>query len=145
MDIHKLQTPAELTAMKSLRYEVFVNEQQVDPHLESDVYDTQPTTQYIGAFIDDQLVGVLRLRPVGSSWKLQRIAVRKKYRHLRIGTQLLNFVKVAAQNENIETLFLHAQTQAIDFYLKQNFKIEGEVFQEASIDHMKVAYPLNRT
>ena len=143
MDIHKLQTPTELTAMKSLRYEVFVNEQQVDPLLESDDYDTQPTTQYIGAFINHELVGVLRLRPVASSWKLQRIAVRKKYRHLKIGTKLLHFVKVAAQNENIDTLVLHAQTQAIEFYLKQNFKIEGDVFQEASIDHIKVVYPLN--
>lgn len=143
MDIRKLHKAWELEAMIQLRIEVFVNEQQVDPNIEIDEYDQKPETQYIGAFEGSQLVGVLRVRPVGDDWKLQRIAVDKRYRSKKIGQRLIRFVITAAKNESVNRLYLHAQIQALGFYLKLGFQVEGEVFDEAAIPHQKVIYPLN--
>ncbi len=143
MNIQYLSSDLEKQAMYQLRNQVFVVEQQVDPAIEIDAYDQQhPDIYYLGAFINQQLVGTIRIRQTENAWILQRLAVKKELRKQRLGSKLIDFCIVAAKNKNIKEIRLHSQIQVLDFYLKLGFEAQGEIFEEAKILHQEVIYSL---
>ena len=48
---------------------------------------------------------------------------------------VLEFLMATARNRGYHRAILHAQLTAEGFYLKQGFRPEGEVFEEAGIPH----------
>jgi predicted GNAT family N-acyltransferase len=51
---------------------------------------------------------------------------------------LVYFAEQYAVNNGFQLIELHARDTAMDFYLKQNYKIEGAVFLEVGIPHYKM-------
>ncbi|MCH8215889.1 MAG: GNAT family N-acetyltransferase [Planctomycetes bacterium] len=124
-------------AIRAIRDEVFVREQQVSPDLEHDGLDS-------GAF---HVLALDQGRPVGTGRVLEdghigRIAVLCEYRHRGIATRLVETLIVQAQSQGCTRVWLASQCQATRLYEKLGFVSDGDVFQEAGIDHIKMSREL---
>ena len=60
-----------------------------------------------------------------------------------VGRALLDHIVQHARRKGMQRLYLHAQEQAADFYLKFGFEVEGEPFQEAGITHLAMAMQID--
>jgi predicted GNAT family N-acyltransferase len=73
--------------------------------------------------------------------KLERFAVLSNHRRKGVGDALVDAV-LSDVTRNAEcakkTIYLHAQVQAIPFWEKAGFGVEGEEFVEADIPHFKM-------
>jgi predicted GNAT family N-acyltransferase len=117
---------------KAIRFEVFVDEQQVDPEIELDDLDAV----CLHAIADDAsgvAVGTGRLLPDGH---VGRMAVRKCARGSGVGSALLQALMREAKARGDLRVVLSAQTHAAPFYARHGFVPEGEVYLDAGIDHI---------
>ena len=125
-------------AIRAIRDEVFVREQQVPPDLEHDGLDS-------GAC---HVLSLDQGRPMGTGRVLEdghigRIAVLHEYRHRGIATRLVETLMVQAQSQGCTRVWLASQCQATRLYEKLGFVSDGDVFQEAGIDHIKMSRELS--
>ena len=121
--------------LKSIRFKVFVDEQDVPVEEELDGMDE--TSIHFLATVDEQPVGTARLMPSG---QIGRMAVLKPFRRQGIGAQLLNAAVKTALEEGLDEPFLHAQTHALDFYAAHGFVAHGDIFLDAGIEHRAMRY-----
>jgi len=117
-------------AIKQIRTDVFITEQQVPEELEWDNHDK--TALHCLAFLNDIPVATGRLQTDG---QIGRMAVLKTFRNKGTGSKVLLFLIKTGTTKNNNPLFLHAQKQAVDFYKKFNFIQDGNEFMEAGIPH----------
>jgi len=131
-------------AIMQIRYEVFVQEQNVPPDLESDDFDA--ISWYVLAEthkINDEAtndkpgtaIACARLQPNG---KITRMAVLKPWRRRGVGRQILQKLLEIADDNNLQDIYLHAQLSAADLYRKSGFIETGNQFEEAGIKHIKM-------
>lgn len=118
----------------AIRRKVFIEEQQVPETIEIDKYESLAT--HIIASLDNLPVGTARWRSTEEGIKLERFAVLSEYRGLGIGTALLNFM--LREIDRNKTVYLNSQSSAIEFYLRNNFAVIGEIYFEAGIPHQKM-------
>jgi len=124
----------DATAIQAVRHEVFILEQKVPEDLESDEYDT--SSVYVLAETNDgQAIGCARLQRNG---KVTRIAVVEKWRRRGVGSEMLKELISMATDQQHKSLYMHAQLQAKALYETLEFKVSGEVFLEAGIEHIKM-------
>lgn len=126
-----------LTKALEIRTKVFVQEQGVDANLEMDAFD-RFAHHYI-AFLENNPIATARWRETEKGIKLERFAVLKEYRNNKIGEKLLNKVL----NDVLplkKIIYLHSQINAVNLYLRNGFKIDGNEFNEAGIKHFKMYY-----
>jgi predicted GNAT family N-acyltransferase len=122
-----------------IRRRVFVDEQRLNRNDEYDLFES--TAQHYLAFSDNQAVGVARWRETMNGIKLERFAVLKEHRNKGIGSHILRKIIRDTKSMN-KTIYLHAQLSAVNFYKKEGFKIVGEIFSEANIQHYKMELQL---
>jgi predicted GNAT family N-acyltransferase len=123
--------------LQNIRREVFIDEQLVP---ESDEWDDDDTVSvHALATLNREPVGTGRLNPGG---KIGRIAVKAGLRGRGIGTLILRLLLHEAYHRGIREPYLHAQVQAVPFYEKLGFRIEGDVFDEAGISHVRMKHAL---
>ena len=115
-----------------IRQDVFVDEQNVDPELEYDEFED--VSQHYLVFQNDIPVATARWRETEKGIKLERFALLKKYRKCGIGTKLLKTLMQDILPLN-KPIYLHSQVKAVNLYLREGFKISGEKFMEAGIEH----------
>jgi len=132
-----------------LRSRVFVDEQGVSPEEEFDEFEESST--HWAASSEDQVVGCARHRRTKAGFKIERMAVLQEFRHQGVGSQLLlkiletlqPEITILAQevvDESSLDIYLHAQVQALPFYLGLGFVRVGELFYEAGIAHYRCIY-----
>ena len=124
-------------ALQKIRREVFIEEQAVPESEEWDGED--PVSVHALATLNREPVGTGRLNPGG---KIGRIAVTAGLRGRGIGTLVLRTLLHEAYHRGIREPYLHAQLQAVPFYEKLGFRVEGEVFDEAGIPHLRMKHAL---
>ncbi|HEL3195368.1 TPA: GNAT family N-acetyltransferase [Stenotrophomonas maltophilia] len=121
-------------AIHEVRQRVFVQEQGIAAELERDALD--PVSAHVLALdSDNQPVGTGRLAPDG---RIGRMAVLASHRSRGVGEALLEALVEAGRRLGLAELHLHAQLPARDFYARQGFLPEGEVFEEAGIGHQQM-------
>ncbi|AWH53933.1 GNAT family N-acetyltransferase [Stenotrophomonas sp. ESTM1D_MKCIP4_1] len=121
-------------AIHDVRQRVFVQEQGIAAELERDALD--PVCAHVLALdADGQPVGTGRLTPDG---RIGRMAVLASHRSQGVGEALLDTLVAAGQALGLAEVHLHAQLPARDFYARQGFLPEGEVFEEAGIGHQQM-------
>ncbi len=122
-------------AIHEVRQRVFVQEQGIAAELERDALD--PVSAHVLALDadDGQPVGTGRLAPDG---RIGRMAVLASHRSRGVGEALLAALVEAGRRLGLAELHLHAQLPARDFYARQGFLPEGEVFEEAGIGHQQM-------
>ncbi len=123
--------------LSQIRREVFIREQEVPDSDEWD--DDDGVSVHVLARLNREPVGTGRLNPAG---KIGRIAVIAGLRGRGIGALILRRLLEAARDHGIREPYLHAQLQAVPFYEKLGFSIEGDVFDEAGILHVRMTHVL---
>ena len=129
----------DLDAAFTIRETVFVNEQGVPPAKEHDEHDRRDARHYLARAADGTPAGAARWRETDNGVKLERFAVLAAFRNQAIGATLLHAVLVDVQAELPDAeVYLNAQLRAIPFYERHGFQKEGEMFEEANIQHFKM-------
>ena len=107
--------------------------------------DFDKETMHFGAFIDDELVGIVSLmqnnNPFfnGKQIQLRGMAVATNQHGKNIGTKLVAHIITICKQQNIAVLWCNAREKAIDFYKKQGFTLEGKPF---TIKHVGMHYTM---
>jgi predicted GNAT family N-acyltransferase len=118
-----------------IRRKVFVDEQGVSRNDENDFFEI--SARHYLAFCNQQAAGAARWRETNQGIKLERFAVLKEFRNKGIGALLLKKIIRDTKSYN-KQIYLHAQLSAVNFYEREGFKLEGELFSEADIQHYKM-------
>jgi ElaA protein len=127
----------ELARCLAIRRRVFVDEQGVAPADEQDGRDAD--CLHWLAWQDGEAVGTARLRAVPGGQKAERVAVLPAFRDRGVGAALMRALEACAWQRGAAQLLLHAQSDAVPFYLRLGYTIEGPAFAEAGIPHRKMS------
>jgi len=120
----------------AVRYAVFVQEQKIPAELEWDVMDVQ--CLHAVAYDDNkQAIGTGRLLPDGH---IGRMAVLASARSSGVGAAILRTLMEQAKLRGDKLVQLNAQQSAEPFYAREGFARDGEIFMEAGIAHICMAY-----
>jgi len=134
--VRPVTSSKETTAMLKIRFEVFVNEQNVA--LDEEIEDDEFTYQAFVLYLEEKAIGTVRYKHIDKNTvKIGRFAIIKEQRGKGYGRQLMTFVE---QLINVKvkslTLVLGAQLQAVPFYRSLGYECLGEQYIEANIPHM---------
>ncbi|OGX81458.1 GNAT family N-acetyltransferase [Hymenobacter lapidarius] len=129
----------DLDAAFTIREKVFQEEQGVPATKEHDAHDRTDARHYLARAADGTPAGAARWRQTENGAKLERFAVLADFRNQQIGAALLHAVLVDVQAELPDAeVYLNAQLRAIPFYERHGFRKEGDMFEEADIQHYKM-------
>ncbi len=134
-----VSTDGEYQQVLAIRREVFVQEQNVPESIEIDEFET--TSDHFLVLVDNQPAGCGRLRLKGHFAKFERIATLKQFRGSGVGSKLMSFMMNHACQKFPGALpYMHSQAEAIPFYQKLGWSVEGEIFYEANIPHQTMVF-----
>jgi len=117
--------------LRILRELIFIREQNVPPELEWDGKDEA----CVHLLVRDN-----KGRPIGTSrmtadGHIGRMAVLRTWRNKGVGSTMLKALTTIARARQLPRVQLDAQTQAVGFYLRHDFKTQGVEFMDAGIPH----------
>lgn len=120
-----------LAELRVVREAVFVREQGVPTGIELDALD--PLCEHVLARDDTgRPIGTGRLTP---ERRIGRMAVLPDWRGRGVGDALLAALIERARAHHWRSVSLHAQVDAMSFYIRHGFLPEGPRFEEAGIQH----------
>lgn len=122
--------------IRSIRERVFVNEQKVPPELEWDGRDHKAVHVLAFNALGDP-IGTARMLTDGH---IGRMAVLSANRRCGVGSAMLRLLLELAAQREFHTLFLNAQTHALEFYRKHGFVEQGQAFLDAGIPHKRMVF-----
>jgi predicted GNAT family N-acyltransferase len=134
--VHVARTSFEESArdIRAVRDEVFGQEQKVARELDWDGGD--PLCVHVVATDEaGRPIGTGRIQPDG---RIGRMAVLASWRGRGVGRRILEALLEAARLRGLERVHLHAQIQAVSFYERNGFQMEGAEFMEAGIRHVNM-------
>lgn len=121
-------------AIKDIRQQVFVDEQQVPPELEWDNTD-EIADHYLMVLPDNTPIGVGRLfSTLDEVGHIGRMAILPAFRGQGYGKQLLRSL-MAERGREFGELRLSAQEHAIPFYQRSGFHLCSDAYDDAGIPH----------
>ncbi len=125
----------ELDVCHEIRRRVFIEGQQVP--IEADLDGLDAEAAHFLAFEGAQPVGNARLREISPKVaKVERVAVLASHRGRGIGDLLMDAVEREARARGCREIVLNAQLSVVPFYERRKYVGEGEVFEDAGIDHL---------
>ncbi|HET7562392.1 MAG TPA: GNAT family N-acetyltransferase [Rhodanobacteraceae bacterium] len=131
---------SEREALVAVREDVFVHEQHVPLDMEVDSDDPR-SSHVLARALDGTPIATGRVTPDGV---IGRMAVLRSWRQRGVGTTILHTLVDLARTGHLDAVTAHAQRQAVPFYSKQGFAVEGSEFEEAGIAHVKMRKSLER-
>ncbi len=141
MKIIQGKTKDILQKALELRYEIFVEEQNVSVDIERDSYDKIATHVIL---IDDktgECIGCGRLVIKDGIAKIGRVAVKKSLRNKGYGREICHELIKIARESGINDIRLNSQLEVVGFYKKLGFKEYGDIFIEADMKHISMKLP----
>ncbi len=135
---------ADKPALRKIRTEVFIKEQQVPIADEWDAQDAT-ATHFLVVNEAGDAIGCARLlleeQQDATLFHIGRVAMLAAYRAQGIGTTLMRYILSYCQQKNSElAIYLYAQTSRQHFYEQLEFVAQGEVFLDAGIPHIAMWY-----
>ncbi len=130
---------ADREALQGVRETVFVFEQHVPSEMEIDDDDAS-SVHALARAQDRTPIGAGRLALDG---RIGRMAVLRDWRKRGVGTMLLHTLMDQARALRFAEVSLHAQRDALPFYLHHGFTTDGPEFEEAGIPHVNMRRALN--
>ncbi len=93
--------------------------------------------------LDDKLIGGLMLVPVDNEViRMMQVAVDSKYQGEGVGRQLVEYAEKRAKEAGYSVLVMHAMLSVVNFYEKNGFAQEGDIFEENGITFAKMVKKL---
>ena len=93
---------------------------------------------HIAGFLGQDLCATAVLVPEGDELRMQRVATKSHLQNKGIGSVLMVFCEDYARKHGYKSIYCHAKGAAIPFYLKNNYVLEGQPFDEYGISHHKM-------
>lgn len=97
--------------------------------------DDEPNTIHLGAFINDQLSGILscykrksKYSSLDNQFQIRGVAVLKSYQKKGVGKALMLHAEKILINKNCNLIWLNARVNALPFYTQLNYEKSGSVF-----------------
>ena len=136
---------SEETALKQIRSEVFLIEQNVPKEDEWDEHDDSKHTLHFLVRDKENNIGTARviIKKEEQLAHIGRVAIVKQYRHQGIATRLLKNILDELSTREINSIYLHSQTYICELYEKLGFQKEGCTFFDAGIEHQKMALKIH--
>ena len=125
---------ADRDALRAVREAVFVREQGVPLELELDAQDPD-CLHVLARDADGRPIGTGRLTPAHT---LGRMAVLPQWRGRGVGAAMLAALTGLARERRWNAIELHAQVDAIGFYLRHGYLPIGPRYMEAGIEHQSM-------
>lgn len=125
----------EREVLLRLRHTVFTLEQDVAPEEDEDGRD--PESLHAVALLSDQPVATGRVLPEG---RIGRLCVLAGHRNHGVGTALFSFLFERAKSLGGPRVTLHAQLHAVHLYERFGFRVTGDVFLDADIEHLNMVW-----
>jgi predicted GNAT family N-acyltransferase len=126
---------ADIAALRFIRLAVFVEEQGVPVGLEFDEHD--PHCRHFLAMADGAAVGTARI-DLAQGAKLGRLAVLREFRGFGAGRALTLACHQIARESGFDQVWCNAQVSAQGFYARLGYRVVGDPFVEAGIDHLRM-------
>ena len=97
----------------------------------------EATDTHLAAFEDEEVVGTVVLSPYDdTTLKLRQMAIDDSQQGAGIGRQLLAAAETFAEAQGKTRIRLAARVTAQDFYAKNGYAAEGDIFEEVTIPHI---------
>lgn len=123
--------------LRAVRTPVFIEEQAVTPEFEWD--DIDATAVHLLVLQDNEPIACLRIIEYK---KIGRMAVLKSYRGRGLGAALLREAVAICKKQGSKSVYLSAQTHAIEFYRKAGFKQISDEYCDVDIPHVDMQLDL---
>ncbi len=139
-----VESDQELKDAQEVRKKVFQEEQKIDTELDFDGKDD--VSDHIIVYVENVPTGTARIRYLNEkkeTAKIERVAVLKEYRNLKIGNQIMEYLHNFLKEHGIEKAKLESQEHAKGFYEKLGYEQKGEKFEEVGIPHVKMEKNFN--
>jgi len=111
----------DLIRVVSIRSAVYMGEQRCPFNEEYDGNDMSGT--HLLGFAGDEPAGCTRIRFFADFAKIERLAVRKEFRHTRLSFQLVRASMELARMKGYRVLYCHVQKHMINFNARFGFKV----------------------
>ena len=141
--INKVSSTNDIQKCLDIRTAVFVIGQNV-PHSE-DVDGKDQSSDHYLLTIDNNPVGVARVRYIEDFAKIERVAILNDYQGQGFGEQIMKTI-LSDLNRSAVINFakLSSQTYAIPFYEKLGFIVCSEEYMDAKIPHRDMVLKFNQ-
>ena len=130
---------ADLAALRAVREQVFLVEQQIPPDEEWDALDAK-SHHVLARDREGRPIGTGRLTP---QHMIGRMAVLAEWRGKGVGEAIMHVLLEQARALRYPLIHLHAQSHAIAFYAKLGFAHYGDEFDECGIAHRMMRMTLD--
>jgi dihydrofolate reductase/predicted GNAT family N-acyltransferase len=100
--------------------------------------DLEKEQIHVVGFLGQELCVTAALVPEGDKLKMQRVATKAQFQGKGIGSALVRFCEKYAKEHAFKSIYCHARGTAIQFYLNNQYVLEGEPFDEDGIPHHKM-------
>ena len=117
---------------KSIREQVFIQEQQIAPEDEWDTQD-EVALHFVVYATGQAAIATARLL---ENHSIGRVAVLKSQRGKGVGRVLMQHIIQVAKQQQRPWVKLSAQEHAIPFYQSLGFQVEGESYLDCGIPHV---------
>ena len=133
--IRQARTDLDYLFLRNIRIKVFVIEQQIPWQSEFDHYDEYDI--HLLVEFENQIIGTGRLYQYENEfeYKLGRMSVLEEFRGYGLGTKILKQFEIIAKKKNVSEIYLEAQSDKLNFYLKENYVIKGDKYIMDGIPH----------
>lgn len=104
-----------------------------------DELSKEDSDYHLGILHDGNLIACLVLTPKSKSViKMRQVAVLESFQGQGIGRILVAYSESFSKAKGYEKIVLNARENAIPFYKKLAYSIEGDFFEEVTIVHQKM-------
>lgn len=94
---------------------------------------------HFGIFEQNKLIGGLVLLAIDKQKiKMRQVCIDFEYQTKGFGQKLVLESEKWAKKQAFEMIYCHARENALAFYQKLNYTIEGEAFEEIGLKHFKL-------
>ena len=93
---------------------------------------------HIVGYLNGELCASAALVPENDFVKMQRVVVKTEVQRQGIGSSLLKYCEEYAKSHSFTTIYCYSRIETIPFYLKNNYKVSGEVTYKNNIPHQKM-------
>lgn len=93
---------------------------------------------HIAGFLDQEMCATAVLVSDGHQMKMKRVALKVSFQGKGIGSALMQFCERYAKEHGFTSIYCHARSTAVSFYLKNQYDIEGGPFEEVGLPHLKM-------
>lgn len=120
-----------------VRKAVFINEQGISERIERDEYDK--VAEHVIVYENGIPLATGRLLREDNQYTIGRVAVLKEHRSKKLGAVVVNALVEKAFKNGASEVQIHAQKWVQGFYEKLGFRVYGDVFVEAGIEHISMS------